>query len=59
MPPGVVPAVAVSINVHQDEVTNVLNREALATVLETDNSKAGEHLFATEVRSGKEDAFLE
>ena len=58
-PPGVVPAEATSIDVHPDEVTNTPEREAPAAVLETDNSKAGEHLSTTEVGLGKEPAFSE
>ena len=42
-PPGVVPAVAASIDVHYDEVTNVPDRE----------------VPAAEVRSGKDLAFSE
>ena len=56
-PPGVIPAKAASTYVHPDEVTNASEREASTAVLETDNSKAGEHLSAVEVRSGKEPAF--
>ena len=48
-----------SINVHHDEVTNVPKREAPTAVLKTDNSKAGEHLSAAEVGSGKEHALSE
>ena len=59
MPPGVVPAEATSTGVHSDEVTNASEREAPTTVLETDNSKAGEHLSIVEVGSGKEPAFSE
>ena len=40
-------------------MTNAPEREAPATVLETDNSKVGEHLSATKVGSGKEPAFSE
>ena len=58
-PPGVVPTEATSIDVHPDEVTNTPEREAPAAVLETDNSKAGEHLSTTEVGLGKEPAFSE
>ena len=57
--PGVVPTQVASIDVHPDEVTNAPEREALAVVFETDNSKAGKHLFSAEVGSGKEPAFLE
>ena len=56
---GVVPAEAASIDVHPDEVTNASKREASVTVLETDNSKVGEHLSTAEVGSGKEPAFSE
>ena len=52
MPPKCCPAEAASIDVHPDEVTNALEREAPAVVLEMDNSKVGEHLFAVEVGSG-------
>ena len=48
-PQGIVPAEAASIDVHLGEAMNAPKREALATVLETDNSKAGEHLFAAKV----------
>ena len=57
-PLGVVPAEAASTGVHPDEVMNAFEREASATVLETDNSKAGEHIFAAEVGLGKDPAFL-
>ena len=40
-------------------MTNVPERETPAAVLETDNSKAGEHLSVGEVESGKEPAFSE
>ena len=53
-PLGTVPTEAVSINVHPREAANVAEREALAAVLETDNNKAGEHLFAAEVGPGNE-----
>ena len=48
-PPGTVPTEAASIGVHPGESKNVLEREALATVLEMDKSEVGEHLFAAEV----------
>ena len=38
-------------------MTNATEREALVVVLETGNSKEGEHLSTTEVRSGKEPTF--
>ena len=56
-PPGVVPAEAASINVCPSEMTNAPEREALATVLETNNSEAGKHLSATEVRPGNDPVF--
>ena len=43
------PAEAASIFVHSGEATNALEREALAAVLELDDSEAGEHLSAAEV----------
>ena len=58
-PPGAVPVIAASIDVHHDEVANVLDREAPAAVLETDNSKAGEHFSVTKVGSVKEPSFSE
>ena len=54
---GVVPTEAASTDVHPDEVTNAPEMEAPVVVLETDNSKASEHLSTTEVRSGKEPTF--
>ena len=59
MPPGVVPAEVASTDVHPDEVTNAPEREAPIAVLEMGNSKAGEHLSATEVGSGEEPNFSE
>ena len=38
-------------------MTNAPEREASVAVRETDNSKAGEHLSAAEVRLGKEPTF--
>ena len=38
-------------------MTNVLDREAPTIVLETDNSKAGEHLSIAKVGSVKEPSF--
>ena len=38
-------------------MTNALEREAPAAVLEMDNSKASKHLSATEVGSGNEPDF--
>ena len=58
-PPGVIPAEAASIDGHLDEVTNAPEREDPTTFLETENSKADEHLFTAEVGSGKEHAFSE
>ena len=55
----VVPVEDASTNVLLDEVTNAPEREAPIAVLETGNSKAGEHPFATEVGSGKEPTFSE
>ena len=40
-PPSVVPAEAISIDDHPNEVTNAPEREASAAVLETNNSKGG------------------
>ena len=57
MPPGVVPAEAASIDVRLGEVTNEPEREVPAVILETDNSEAGEHLFATEVGPGNDSVF--
>ena len=58
-PPGAIPAEVASTDVNPDEVTNEPEREAPVAVLETGNSKAGEHLSAAEVGSGKEPIFLE
>ena len=52
--PGAVPSKAASIDVRPSEATNAPEREAPAAVLETDNSKAGEHFSATEVGPGNE-----
>ena len=49
MPPGTVPTEAASIDVHPGEATNAPKREALATVLEPDDSEAGEHISAVKV----------
>ena len=57
MPPSAVPTEAASIDVHPDEVMNALERVAPVAFLETKNSKAGEHLSAVEVGSGKEPTF--
>ena len=46
MPPGAVLAQAASIHVRLGEMTNALEREAPAAVLEMDHSKVGEHLSA-------------
>ena len=56
-PPSAVSVEAAPTDVHPEEVTNSLEREAPVAVLETENSKAGEHLFAAEVRSSKEPTF--
>ena len=56
-PLGAIPTEAMSIDVHPNEVANAPERKAPVAVLETDNSKAGEHLSATEVGSGKEPTF--
>ena len=52
--PGVVPSEGASIDVRPGEATNAPEREAPAAVLETDNSKAGEHFSTTEVGKGNE-----
>ena len=52
-----IPTEATSIDVHPDEVTNALEKEAPAAFLKTKNSKANEHLYTVEVGSGKEPAF--
>ena len=51
-PLGAIPIEAASMDVHPDEVTNALKREAPVAFLETENSKADEHLSASEVGSG-------
>ena len=53
-PLGVIPAEAASIDVRPGEATNVPEREVPSTVLGTDNSKAGEHLFPVEVGPSNE-----
>ena len=53
-PSGVVPAKAATIDVRLGEAMIVSEREIPATVLDVDISKAGEHLYATEVRLGNE-----
>ena len=58
MPPRC-PTEAASIDVHPDEVKNGPEREAPTAFLETENSKADEHLISAEVGSGKEPAFSE
>ena len=58
-PSGSILVEAASIDVHPDEVTNMLEREAPVAFLETKNSKANEHLSVAEVGSGKEPAFSE
>ena len=57
VPPGVVPTEVASIDVRPGEATNTPEREAPATVIETDNSKAGDHLFTAEVGLGNEPDF--
>ena len=49
MPPGTVLTEVTSIDVHPGEAANVLKREALAAVLEPDDSEAGEHISVVEV----------
>ena len=56
-PQGAIPAEAASVDVHPNEVTNAPEREALIAVLETDNSKAGQPLYAAKVGFGKEPNF--
>ena len=56
-PPSAVPAEFASTDVHPDEVTNAPEREAPIAILKTGNSKAGEHLSAFKVGSGKEPTF--
>ena len=56
-PPGTVPTEAASTDVLLDEETNAAEREDPVVVLETGNSKAGEHSSAAEVGSGKEPTF--
>ena len=57
-PLGAVLAEVASISVRPGEMTNAPEKEAPATVLKTDHSKVGEHLFVAEVEPGKEPAFL-
>ena len=57
-PPSVVPFEAACIDVLPGEMANVPKREAPASVIETNNSEAGEHLFAAEVRQGNEPVFF-
>ena len=57
-PPGAVPAEVASIDVRPNEATNKLEREAPTTILETDNSKVGEHLSVAKVESGNEPDFV-
>ena len=59
MPPGAIPSEVASTDVHPDEVTNAPEREAPVAVLETGNSKVGEHLSAAEVGLGEEPTFSE
>ena len=56
-PPSVVPPEAASIDGRPGEATNVPEREAPTTVLETDNSEAGENLSAAKVGLGNEPNF--
>ena len=56
-PPGTVPAEAASIDVHPSEAMNAPEREALAAVLETDNSEADKHFSAPKVGQGNEPDF--
>ena len=56
-PSGAVPTESASIDVRPGEAMNALEREAPVTVLETDNSKAGEHLSTVEVGPGNEPNF--
>ena len=53
-PPGVVPVEAATIDVCYGEAMIALEREVPAAVLETDISKAGEHLSIVEVGLGNE-----
>ena len=50
--PGTVPVEAASIDVHPSEATNAPEREALATILEMDNSEAGKQLSTSKVGLG-------
>ena len=56
-PPSVVPTEAASIDGRPGEATNALEREAPTTVLETDNSEAGENLFVAKVGLGNKPNF--
>ena len=56
-PSGFVPSEVNSIDVSPGKETNEPKREAPATVLETDNSEAGEHLSTAEVGPGNEPVF--
>ena len=58
-PLGGVPIEAASTDAHPNEVTNVPEREAPVSILEMDNSKAGEPLSVAEVGSGKEPVVLD
>ena len=51
-PLGVVPTTAASIDAHPGEMTNAPGMEAHATVLETNNDEASEHLIAAEAGRG-------
>ena len=56
-PLGADPTEAASIDVRPGEMTKAPKREAPASVLETDNSEASEHLSATKVRPSEEPTF--
>ena len=56
-PSGSIPTEATAIDVHLGEAMNALEREAPATVLETDISKASKHLFVAEVGPSNEPDF--
>ena len=56
-PPGAVSAETTSIDVRPGEPMNAPKREAPASILETDNSEAGEHLSTAEVWPGNEADF--
>ena len=56
-PQSAVSTEAASIDVRPGEMMNAPKREAPASVLETDDREAGEHLFAAEVGLGNELVF--